>query len=115
MSLSVLNDAEFSARLHEGRAFLDGLKAEADARNMLGIGCDLAAAQEHLASAVTEWKRAQALVGLKPWQFLNAKAEVVECSWCNKEFDHLPSNTTHGICPRHAAEFRADLERRRAA
>lgn len=113
MSFKALSDDEFSARLHEARAFLEGLQAEADARSLLMIGSELAAAKEHLAGAVSIWRKAS--TKLEPWQFFNPQGQVVECSWCNSEFGHVPSPVSHGICPRHAAGMRAELEQRRRA
>ena len=112
MSLSVLNDDEFSARLHEGRSFLDGLKAEADARGLLTVATDLALAQEAAAQAVKDFRRAQ----LKAWEFMKPDGAVDICSWCQVEHKAVPQQgESHGVCPRHLAEWRESLQRRKEA
>lgn len=113
MSLSVLNDDEFTNRLAGARSFLEGLKAEADARKALQVGAALAAAQEHLAEALKSWRLAA--LALEPWQYVNGDGIVMECSWCNEQHGHAPNAVSHGICPRHLKLMREDLQRRRAA
>jgi hypothetical protein len=41
----------------------------------------------------------------------NAEARV-HCAWCAHERGEreFPPGTSHGICPRHAAEFAAEME-----
>lgn len=49
-----------------------------------------------------------------PWQFLKPDGTVGICSWCERDQGHSPSpHDTHGICPSHLAEMRAELAARR--
>jgi hypothetical protein len=45
---------------------------------------------------------------MNPWQFVNRFGRIACCSWCQREQGVIPlAEETHGICPKHEAEFRA--------
>lgn len=110
--MKVLTDEEFSAKLHELRFQVEGLKAEADARGLLQVATDVALAFEALNQAMLDWRREQ----LQPWEFLKPDGAIGICSWCEQQHKHVPApGASHGICPRHLAEWQADLLKRKAA
>lgn len=56
--------------------------------------------------------------GLRAYEFRKADGSVGVCAWCQAEHGvqlDVIGQTSHGICPRHLAEMKAQLERRRLA
>ena len=115
MSFSGLNDEEFSARLHEVRSVLVGLHAEADARQLLRLGGSLAIAADEVGAAVRLWEQIHAPAP-KAWEFRKPDGSLGICSWCQKEQAVQPQpHESHGICQKHLAEMRGQIEQRRKA
>ena len=47
---------------------------------------------------------------VKAWEFINSAGRVVPCAWCQGELGVTPTRVeSHGICPRHQAEFLTGL------
>jgi hypothetical protein len=114
MSLSTLTDSELLNRLHEGRSFLDGLVNECNARHWGAEAMYLVAARDNCADTIAAVKGR--LTVLKPWEFLKPSGAIGLCAWCERDHGHSPGpQDSHGICPAHLSELRADIAHRRVA
>ena len=112
MSLQVLTDEELRTKVAEARSFIDGLVRECNARKWLLEATILGNAE------IACHEVGSLLLGrsLPAWQFVKPDGSVGVCAWCQQEQSVVPMpHESHGICPRHLNEQKAQLRRMQEA